>query len=513
VPVKIFINNVWSRISGLVRETNLELVDELDRQMSYFVEGYQYMKAFKQGWYDKNTGQWRHWDGRRHLLNQKMVFPTGLLARALELLERKKVEFELIDERETPLGDGRISIVGRTPWPHQEAALKAATKEGRGIIRIGTGGGKTFVSAMIAAEYNVPTMIYVVGKDLLHQFHHEFVKTFGDTGVGIVGDGYCDVRKFTICSVWTAITAFGLKTNVSLDDEDWAPEVMSMGPKHKRAIQAAVENAGLAIFDEAHFLACETIQAIFKASKRCRYMFGMTGTDWRDDGADLLLEASCGRRIFNMPASKLIEQGHLVVPKIALVEVPPLDGPCPANWSTVYDKYITHNEIRNQMIVDGARRLVDMGRKVLILVRYITHGEKLVDMLGDMPVFFVNGGMDGETRHDIKERFERGELRCLVASSVFDIGVDIPSLDSLVPAGGGKSTVRILQRIGRVIRAHEGKKDALVMDFIDNARYLDKHSAIRVATYEAEPSFKVKFPPGFDRSLLKKIKKIKAKVK
>jgi superfamily II DNA or RNA helicase len=511
VPVKIFVNNTWSRMSGLAREANVGLVDELDRQMSYPVEGHQYMKAFRQGWYDKESGQWRHWDGRRHLLTPKMVFPTGLLARAKDLLGRWGVEHELVDERTDPVGGGRIAVSGKPPWPHQEAALKAALKEGRGIIRIATGGGKTKVAAMIAAEYNIPTMVYVVGKDLLHQFHREMCRALGDTDVGIVGDGHCDVRKFTVCSVWTAATAFGLKTGVSVDDEDWEPEIVSMGPHSKRAIQAAVENAGLAVFDEAHFLACDTIQAIFKASRRCRYMFGMTGTDWRDDGADLLLEAACGKRIFNMPASKLIEQGYLVVPKIALVEVPPLEAPCPANWGAVYDRYVTSNQVRNQMVVEGAQKLVGMGRKVLILVRYLSHGEKLVDMLGSMPVFFVNGGMDGETRQGIKERFEAGELRCLVASSVFDIGVDIPSLDALIPAGGGKSTVRILQRIGRVIRACEGKKDALVMDFIDNARYLDKHSAIRIATYEAEPGFKVKFPPGFDRGLLRKTRKTKAK--
>jgi superfamily II DNA or RNA helicase len=496
-----------------VRETDIELVDALDKQMSYFIEGYQYMRVFKQGWYDKESGQWRHWDGRRHLLSQKMVFPTGLLARTIAFLEHHKVEYELCDQREPVIFGDRFDVIGRPPWPHQTAAVEAALKAERGIIRIGTGGGKTLVAAMLTAEYNVPTMIYVVGKDLLYQFHCEMRKALGPDDVGMVGDGYCDVRKFTVCSVWTAVTAFGLKTSVSLDDEDWAPEVVPTGPKAKRAIQAAVENANLAIFDEAHFLACDTIQAIFKASKRCRYMFGMTGTDWRDDGADLLLEASCGRRIFNMPSSKLIELGYLVAPKIALVEVPPLVEPCPANWGTVYSRYITNNEIRNQLIVDGAKKLINMGRKVLILVRYIPHGQKLVDMLGDLPVFFVNGSLEGSVRQKAKELFEKGELRCLVASSVFDIGVDIPSLDALVLAGGGKSTVRVLQRIGRVIRACEGKTDAIVMDFIDNARYLDKHSATRIAVYETEPSFKIKFPQGFGRDSLKSIKKVKTKIR
>jgi superfamily II DNA or RNA helicase len=95
---------------------------------------------------------------------------------------------------------------------------------------------------------------------------------------------------------------------------------------------------------------------------------------------------------------------------------------------------------------------------------------------------------------------------------VFDIGVDIPSLDALIMAGGGKSTVRVLQRIGRVIRPFPGKTDAMVMDFLDNARYLDKHSATRLAVYQAEPRFQIRLPQGFDRRRLKKVH-LKEKIK
>jgi len=510
VPTQVFISNVWCRISGL---DNIEIADALDRSLSYLVEGHQYMRAFTQGWFDKDSGQWRHWDGRRHLLTQKMVFPIGLLTRVLEILDRGKIDYSIYDQRETFIKEERFDILNRKPWPHQVQAVEAALKEERGIIRIGTGGGKTTNAAMIVAEYNVPTSLFVIGKDLLYQFYKEMQNTLGPENVGIIGDGLCDVRKFNVCSVWTAVTAFDLKTSVSLDDEDWAPEVVSIGPTSKRAIQKAIQNARLVIFDEAHFLACDTIQAIFKASKKCRYMFGLTGTDWRDDGADLLLEAACGKRIFNMSASELIDLGYLVPPLIALVEVPPLDNMRKQGWSAIYSDYIVNNELRNQLIVDGAKTLIEMGRKPLILVRSLNHGKKIVDMLGDLPIFFVSGQIEGAVRQEVKENFERGELKCLVASSVFDIGVDIPSLDGLILASGGKSTSRILQRLGRVIRAHEGKKDAMVMDFIDNAKYLDKHSATRIAVYETEPRFKVKFPKGFDRNALKKIKKLKVKIK
>jgi len=497
MKIAITLNNVWSRISGL---RDVEMADNLDKITSYYVEGYQYTRAFTNGYFDKRAGKFVHWDGRKHLLTQRMVFPTGLLQRVLDFFKLNDVEVEIEDKRKPVDSQPEIKVRGFKPRPYQQAALDMAISAGRGIIRIGTGGGKTKCAAMIAAKYNVPTMIYVIGKDLLYQFHKETEEALGQK-IGIIGDGHCDIKHINVCSIWTAITAFGLKSKVSLDDEDWAPDIVPVETKQKEAIRKAIEKANLSIYDEAHFLATETLQSIFKASKQCRYHFGLSGTDWRDDGADLLLESVCGRRIYNMPSSRLIEDNFLVPPKIVLFEVPPLMEELPANYSTVYSRYITKNDIRNAMIEDAARKLIKRGRKVLILVRYISHGKDLADRLSDIPLFFVNGEVDGETRQEVKKSFEAGYLKCLIASSVFDIGVDIPSLDALILAGGGKSTVRTLQRVGRVIRKNPDKKNALVVDFIDNAKYLDKHSATRIAVYKTEPSFLIKFPKNFSGSL------------
>jgi superfamily II DNA or RNA helicase len=384
--------------------------------------------------------------------------------------------------------------------------------DGRYLLGDFTVTHNTLVASMLIAKHNVPSMVYVIGKDLLYQFHKNMEETLG-TKVGIIGDGLCQIRKFNVCSVWTAITAFNLKTKVSLDDEDWSPEVISVDDTKKEQIREAIQKTNLSIFDEAHFLATDTLQSVFKASKKCRYLFGLSGTDWRDDGADLLLESVCGERIYNMPSSKLIEEGFLVPPNIVLLEVPPYVEELPKHYPSVYSKYITKNEIRNGMIIDSARKLIDKGKKVLILVRYLSHGNELAKILGDLPIYFVNGDVDSQTRISVKRDFENGDLKCLIASSVFDIGVDIPSLDALILAGGGKSTVRTLQRIGRVIRICDNKKNAIVVDFIDNARYLDKHSATRIAVYETEPRFKIKFPKNFDRSVLKTPSKIIRKVK
>lgn len=506
--IKIVVNNVWSRISGL---KDINLVDTLDKITSFFVDGYRFTKAFREGFWDKKNSRFTRWDGRRHLLTKRMVFPTGLLSTVCEFFNRHDVEYEIVDKRAVIDPQPELPIHYYTPRKYQTKAMNAAVDKGCGIIRMGTGSGKTLVAAMIVAKYNLPTMVYVVGKDLLYQFHAEMEKALSQK-VGVIGDGKCIIQRFNVCSVWTAITAFDIKGKVSLDDEDWSPEIKSIDIDEKKAIKLAVENAQVAIYDEAHFLATNTIQSIFKAAKQCRYPFGLSGTDWRDDGADILLESVCGPRIFNLPSSKAIELGYLVPPQIVLFETPPLPEEIPKHYPTVYSRYITTNNTRNKMIEDAARVLINKGRKVLILVRYISHGKALASQLSDIPLFFVNGEVDGETRKEVKESFECGELKCLIASSVYDIGIDIPSLDALVLAGGGKSTVRALQRIGRVIRIFDGKEDAIVVDFIDNVKYLDKHSAIRISVYETEPRFRIKWPKNFDQRRIKRSRKIAAKI-
>lgn len=507
MTVTISVNNVWSRVSGL---KDVEAADYLDKVTSFYIEGYQYTKAFRDGWYDQNEQRFKHWDGKKHLLTSKMVFPTGLLSLVIDFFNTRQIPFE-IDDKRSSFQTQEIPTYGHTPRQYQIDAVEAAISNERGIIRVGTGGGKTYIAAMIAAKYNLPTMIYVVGKDLLYQFRREVQRAL-KTDVGIIGDGYCEIKKINICSVWTAITAFGLKSKVSLDDEDWTPEILEIDSKNKKKIKKAVENCNVAIYDEAHFLATDTLQSIYKAGKNCRYIFGLSGTDWRDDGADLLLESVCGPRIFNMPASKLIDGGFLVPANIVIFDVPEINKKLSNNYHNVYHEYITNNEIRNSMIVDSARSLINKGRKVLILVRYISHGNALSKLLSDIPLYFVNGEVDGETREAVKKEFESGNLKCLIASSVYDIGVDIPCLDALILGGGGKSTVRALQRIGRVIRGFPNKSDAIVVDFFDNAKYLDKHSAIRISVYETEPRFKIKLPKNFDQSKIKRSRKIIQKV-
>ena len=118
-----------------------------------------------------------------------------------------------------------------------------------------------------------------------------------------------------------------------------------------------------------------------------------------------------------------------------------------------------------------------------------------MDMMdGDFNVDYLDGKKTTKQRLDAIDSIKSGELDVLVASKIFDQGIDIPQLDALILAGSGKSSGRALQRIGRVIRGNEGKDKAIVVDFFDNAKYLRDHSERRIEIYRSEPAFKIKLP-------------------
>jgi superfamily II DNA or RNA helicase len=221
----------------------------------------------------------------------------------------------------------------------------------------------------------------------------------------------------------------------------------------------------------------------------------MSASPWRDDGQDLLIESLLGRRIVEISASTLIEKGHLAQPIIKFVEVPKYHEKLPKQYQTVYKKYVIENSTRNNLIVDNVEKLINLGYKPLVLFDKIAHGDILYDMLSEkFPCGLLSGKDSAKNRDKVKEQIVNGEIKCLIASKIFDIGIDIPCLSALVLCGSGKASVRSLQRIGRVIRKFKGKKIAAIVDFLDNAHYLKDHSKARKKTYETEEGFIIKWP-------------------
>ncbi len=476
----------------IVEEDDLELYQALDNELSFQIKGAEFSAAY-QG-YINESGEYVTWDGKRHLLQSTGRFPVGLLPRVQEFFSQRGIYVPVIDQRTPIIKSSEIDISGnlqalkKLPRPYQVMAMEKAVETDRGIVRIATGGGKTMVAALIAAKLGKPTIVYVIGKDLLYQLQKFFTQVFGFE-IGIIGDGKCEIRDINVATVWSVGQALGIKNNASLDDS--SDQEKNMDSSKFKNIKQMLLDARVHIMDECHLAACDTVQAISRHIKG-EYVYGMSASPWRDDGADMLIEAFLGRKIVDIGARNLIDQGYLVEPNIRFLAPKPYAFKT-GKYQSIYSKYVVENEQRNGMVIKGAMKLVEQGFVPLVLFHTIKHGDILFKELNkNVSTALLSGKDNSNIREKIKTELEDGKLKCLVASKIFDIGVDLPILSGLVIAGGGKSSVRALQRIGRVIRPYPGKKVSAVLDFADQAPYLKDHADIRRQIYESE--FNVQWP-------------------
>jgi superfamily II DNA or RNA helicase len=486
---------VKGNTSQIIEETDVEHILALDKHLSFYVQGAEHTSAFRG--YLNRDGDWVKWDGFKKLLTPTLQFATGLVERVKDFYKDAGKEIEIIDKRPAKSVGKPVDILpnlkklDKVPYGYQMEILDVIDKNDRGIIKVATGGGKSLIAALIAAKLGKKTIIYVIGKDLLYQFHDFFSLCFNEP-IGIIGDGKCEIHNINIASIWTVGQAIGMKKNEILLDSDDDEESIN---KNKYVdILKMMKETKLHIIDECHMSACETIQQIFKHSA-AEHLYGLSGSPWRDDGADLLIESILGKYIVNVPASRLIKEGYLAQPLIRFRVTPPYPYELERVYQSIYKKYIVENEVRNGLILEASKALVDKGYQTLVLFSSLKHGKILYELFqGHMKCAILNGSNTKEEREEVKRQLENHEIDCVLASKIFDIGVDIPSLAGLVIACGGKSTVKALQRVGRVIRRYPSKKNAIIVDFVDQAPYLDNHSKTRYKIYCSENGFDVKIP-------------------
>jgi len=482
---------VSRRHCQIIEEDDFEFLNDLRRHLSFFIQGAEHSKKYL-GYIDSKTGKQITWDGHKRLISETLQFAPGLLDRVQRFYALKQKPLEFICAL-TPPGPAvpkdilnKLNTINKNPYPYQIQAAKVAIEKSHGVLRMATGSGKTIVAALIVSLLGKSSIVYVIGKDLLYQIHELFSNVF-DEPIGIIGDGKCEIADINIATIWTVGQALGLRVAKAEDEED---ENVLAVEKYKE-IRNVIGKTQVHLFDECHLAACDTIQGICQKLNP-ENIYGMSASPWRDDGADLLIENYLGNVIVNLSARELINSGYLVAPLIKFLAVPQYERK-KGVYQKIYRDYVVENEERNSMIVRGAAKLVEQGYQTLVLFHSLAHGKKLYRLLNrQFSCALLSGQDDSETRIKIKKNLEAGKIDCVIASKIFDIGIDLPSISGLIIAGGGKSSVRALQRIGRVIRKHPGKTNSAVIDFADQAPYLMEHSQIRRKIYSEE--FEVRWP-------------------
>ena len=237
------------------------------------------------------------------------------------------------------------------------------------------------------------------------------------------------------------------------------------------------------IVDERHHQAAKTYRAMNALACNAYYRWGFTGTNYRSqEHEQVALEACLGRVVARYTISEMIGRGVLVRGRVVFW---PIDYPGikSQKFKKSYGTGIVDSDLRNRMVVYAASELVQQGRKVLVLVHQIRHGEKLQAMIAGSR--FVQGSDGPEVRAAVAQ-LDAGEIRCLIGSPVVGEGLDCPAADTLIYAKGFKARVTHTQDTFRVLTADGVKEDALIVDFADrhNNSLLD-HSVVRMRNYLA----------------------------
>jgi superfamily II DNA or RNA helicase len=403
-------------------------------------------------------------------------FPTGLLP--LVRAEARKLcpplEVDLIDARQRPVAPEDVGPA--PPWlrDYQAEAVERTISASRGILDMPTGAGKTQVFVALAMRLPCRWLFLVNAKDLLHQTVKRYREWAGEA-CGVLGDGECELdSRVVVASFQTLHRALA------------APD-----PIRRGIARQVLQGAQGIVVDEVHTLPAETYLSVAQAAPNAFYRVGLSGTPLaRGDRRSLLAIATTGPIIYRLPAARLIEQGVLAKPRIRMLKVhQPAStasdiGAEEYTWPNVYQALVVRSRARNQAVLRAAERA---ARPALLFVKDLAHGESLALALGKRGVraAFVAGADASENRQELVRRLVGGELDVLVSSVIFQQGVDIPSLASVVVGSGGRSAIATIQRVGRGMRTDDGKKKEFeVWDVMDSGcPMLERHARARMRAY------------------------------
>lgn len=474
--IKIKIINNKCKLAGEIDYNILNLISD---ECSFKIKGAEFSELYKKG----------RWDGVKRLFNrQTKTFSIGLLDRITKLLDNNNLEYVLVDERVLPLnGTLNIDISGPPIRQYQREATEKAIENKRGILQVATGGGKTYIAANIIAELKFDTIFMVHTKDLLYQAKNAFEEYLG-VHIGQIGDGIIDIQPITIATMQSISKALG--KNFKNTDEDVSKEKnINITKDNKCHILEKLDDTQLVIWDEVHRIACDMAMGVSDAIKNAHYRIGLSASPWRDDNADLMIEAAIGRVVYKISASELIKMGYLVPPIIKMENIAAVQQT--GTYDQLYKANIVDNEYRNRRILHHVEILMEQNIPTLILVKHIRHGKILQKLIKENfgPVDFLSGNDYAEIRNRTINALREGQKHLLIASTIADEGLDIKRLGAVILAGSGKSSTRALQRVGRAIRTFEGKDHAVIIDFIDQCQYLYQHAQERKIIYHQEEEF------------------------
>lgn len=347
------------------------------------------------------------------------------------------------------------------PKPHQAVVLEALEAErqrghSRNLVVAATGTGKTFIAAFDYKQLRHQglgnSLLFVAHREeILRQSQQVFQLVLRDPEFGelLVGGQVPSSGRHVFASV-----------------QSLANRIEDMDP----------EGFDVVIVDEFHHAAAKSYDRLLSRLNP-GFLLGLTATPERADGKSVLCWFD-GRITSESRLWDALDQGLL----------------CPfhyfgandsADLSTVefrrgrylpgsLDNVYTGDDIRANRIHDAVRNYVtDPGKmRALGFCAGVKHAHFMAQKFNSFgyPAVALDAKTPALERRAAVTKLRKGEIRVIFSVDLFNEGVDLPELDTLLLLRPTESATVFLQQLGRGLRWADGKRVLTVLDFVGQVR-------------------------------------------
>ncbi len=335
------------------------------------------------------------------------------------------------------------------PWPVQVQAIEALEQtriQGfrRGLVVMATGLGKTLLAAFDSNRPDFRRVLFIAHREeILRQSRDAFrrVRPDGRFGFFLGADKDADADVL-FASIQT------LQRNLDRFESDQFDYV---------------------VVDEFHHAAAPTYRRAIE-SFRPKFLLGLTATPDRLDGADLL--ALCGNNlVFECDLVEGIRQERLA--PFHYWGIKDVADYAPIPWRNGrFDpgklaEAVETTQRAEQALAEWRERATG---PTLAFCTTIAHAEFMAEFFNRRGVgsVAVHSGPHSSPRQIAIEDLRNGAIKVLFAVDVFNEGVDIPEIGTVLMLRPTDSPVIFLQQLGRGLRLFKEKAALQVIDFVGN---------------------------------------------
>lgn len=395
------------------------------------------------------------------ITNEYLAMPRGCEDATRSFLNDNAVTYTITDK--TNHGNKiSVSFQGEEREEQLEA-INALLPYTNGILHATTAFGKTVTAAAIIARKKVNTLILVHSKALLKQWHDRLTEF-----LNIDYPEHEEKNKRGRRKVFSPIGCFDSSGNTLHGIIDIA---LIQSCLDEDGVKPFVQDYGMVIVDECHHVSSITFEQVLMSIK-AHTIYGLTATPIRKDGHQPIIFMQCGPIRFTTDVkSQIAKQSfdRFLIPRFTSYNSILEDR---LSIATLY-KYLSEDEIRNNLIVEDICKAVNTGRTPIILTNRTAHVSVLAEKLKATikNVISLTGAGTTREKREAMQRLQTipdSEQLVIVATGKYvGEGFDYPRLDTLFLALPISWKGLLTQYAGRLHREYEGKKDVRIYDYID----------------------------------------------